>query len=440
MNDILIKYRLIHASPEYVLNFIEENKFKFRELEHLQEILYERNEPLINLAIALYGFNIKVICSIYDSGDLGLQTACMEGCLFSMKGYDTDTNHWLNSKDYISKLTKNATVSDLDSGYEINAEAQLLKTLITNPECSTEILTQFINRKWQFSEIKDSVFRYILIESISNKQSGISNEIYDSDLATALWNLTLTLDVNIDNAILLINLLDKLQLSYSTYISSEIDFLSAAKRWFAPCESETISEPINLHLFYNKAFYDYNFESPYQYLRLVVARRYTYDSDDFDKLSQIDDRPIRIAFYESFNFWKLNMEGSTDKDAQDELENIKKRYNKDGHYYLAALEKNTQLNFYLLKGSLKEIAECAKDNYLKDKTNAYNQSLFEYFKELCPPELVDELESHVVLDISEKKESSKWLKADKSDIKLKVVNSILVLCFILVLIITVRKF
>lgn len=144
----IMKYRLINASPEYVIDFIEANEFEFQHEEELQEALFQRNEPLINLALALYGNNEIVVGKLYETGNFDLQTACMAGNVFGQADYSQDENVWLGNKSYMSELVKQTSVQFTDTGVEFNNEVKLLTTLLCNHESSHELLMLFINRQY----------------------------------------------------------------------------------------------------------------------------------------------------------------------------------------------------------------------------------------------------------------------------------------------------
>lgn len=381
-----MKYRLINASPEYVLDFIEANEFIFKSEEELQEALFQRNEPLINLALALYGNNEDILCKLYESGNLDLQTACMAGKGFGPKWSSPELDAWFNDKTYILELVKESSVKFADDVLEANNETKLLATLLSNPESTHELLLLFINRQWQFAELNDSVYKYLLISMHYNKQpllfdkEGVS---IDNDLAESLWQLTETLDVNLQNTVLLINLLGRCPINDNCYISNSINILKTASRWFAPTEDETLPKSFDWYLHEHKYFGDYDFIDDYEKLRFIIASQYPYYNDDFKKLSESDDRPIRLAYYEQCDYLSLSYEGSDEENEKEEVNNISKRYNRDGHDYLLAMKNNERVGYSYLENSLLEkLVECAENNYQKDESDYFRQGLFEDFKKL----------------------------------------------------------
>ena len=384
-----MKYRLMNSSPEYVLDFIEANESIFESEEELQEALFQRDEPLINLALALYGNNEDVLCRLYESGNFDLQTACMAGKAFGHYDYCQEAEVWLGNKTYILELAKESSVQFTDTTLQVNDEARLLATLLSNPEISSELLLLFINRQWQFTGLSDSAHRYLLIDMLHNKQPLLIDKeecFRNPDPSQALWKLTEKLDVNLKNAALLTNLLEQCPLVVG-WPAASIGILQAASRWFAPNEHETLPKSfksfgcsLQEHTSYNH----YNFANYYEWLRFKIASQYPEYEDDFTKLSESNDRPIRLAFYERCNYFFL-LPPDSDKEKE-EVDNISKRYDRDGHYYLLALKNNKEVDFLMLEGLLEKLAQCAKNNYQKDKSDHQKQALLEHFKKLYKDE------------------------------------------------------
>ena len=86
--------RLKLSSPESVFEWLKKNKpkhygigkksldWKEAHSRDIENSLYERKEPLINLGLALYGLNCKVSEQIFLTGDQDLKLAVCSGPSF----------------------------------------------------------------------------------------------------------------------------------------------------------------------------------------------------------------------------------------------------------------------------------------------------------------------------------------------------------------------
>jgi hypothetical protein len=137
----LIAYKLLNSSPQVVYDFFEKPATDQKHIfsvtlvdEETEKKLITRNEPLINLAIALFGCFSEVSLQLYNNSDLDIKKAVLHG-----RGFADGLNYCCNScEEIIASLIENKQV-------------ELLKYFVSNPYLSGRILENLYCKKSFFS-------------------------------------------------------------------------------------------------------------------------------------------------------------------------------------------------------------------------------------------------------------------------------------------------
>lgn len=194
---LLREAELLAMSPESVASLLKDraNQSKDDALidvidEATERALLNRKEPLIDLAIALYGRHIKVIATLFQSAapESPIRLGCLaniglSGAMFSrfpvqLLGVDASMVNWLKS-----------------------AQGVELEALFSNHTLENSFLSAVLGRRHGYSELSDDLLCQIVTHLIQNPRmqtarsddwmDGYGEYIYSS-VFDAAWNLALT--------------------------------------------------------------------------------------------------------------------------------------------------------------------------------------------------------------------------------------------------------
>lgn len=353
-NSDYLKYWLSHASADTVFKWLREWRscpFSCR------EALFARNEPLINLGLALWVYDNKIAEQLFRNGDWTIKRAVLEGPSVRTREtrYDWGPNSWVESSGVLEEILESCCNECCDESWNALASFllnkfvrgyipeglnescveswQLLKSFLCNKHIPGEILAYLYQRSGPFEILRDHHWVTAIECTVSNP-----NTDYFA------WKLFETMPVNYSTARILAEMGQKLIMDVPPDMDMPVfmdlpvaiksmDVPAAIKRWKS--ENENISEshlsPLDLK----------KFQSPFVECRFHLTRLLYRNSEDYD-LKNSDDIALRLAYY---------------ADARiDTLEELKECFEKDkGDFLHFAIDKPEFYKNQLLR---KELRAC----------------------------------------------------------------------------------
>lgn len=175
-----LSYELMHASPEYVYKWLKKNQTNDEvDKYNIEPFLLKRNEPLINLGLALYGENPDTGFTLYKTGNDEIKKAVLAGQTFAY------SYGWLLNEDILADMIR-------------SKDLILLKHLFTNELIPDDLLIQLYEKKDLYSSLNDDDWHSILKLSLFNKRLKIIKESFPGfdNVLIAFWNLFEILPAN----------------------------------------------------------------------------------------------------------------------------------------------------------------------------------------------------------------------------------------------------
>ncbi len=334
MNKEIQSRFLEHSDPNVVYDWFEKNTYElwriFDKNPKVELILLKRNEPIIDLALALFSKNSEIRNILFDRGDSAIQKAVL-------------TNKNCNYFPELENLLK-------------EEKTEYLEILLTNTE-DRLLLVQLFERGGVFGKIKKEYWLTLLEITIKNKilkYSYSDNPEWDDDpfgmglaarLYQAVYGLFNILNVTDENAGLLANFVQKLP-----SVSSNFHFdLNASKMISKWKNKKSIQHADYLYFYENKnnwdPYYDKRFtkisgkcrvEQNYVICRTHLANFFPDFKDEFKKFEASDDIALRMAYYRNENW---NWEEKVKKLS----ENWNKYQKVDGNLFIKNIIKNISI-------------------------------------------------------------------------------------------------
>jgi len=198
-------YRLTHASQEAVYSWLEDNQPKTDETIFssdrvgLESALLSRDEPLVKLGLALYGYEQKTGSELYKRSDELLKKAVLSGTTIrrSLIG-----DSWVVSEGIMTEL--------LDA-----KNSGLLGALLSNPFVDDDLLIDLYEKKDCFEILCDEFWRELIAHTLTNIRlstpyserwmDGWTDYLY-TRVFSAGWKFFEKLPVNDESATLLARL------------------------------------------------------------------------------------------------------------------------------------------------------------------------------------------------------------------------------------------
>ena len=178
------KARLQIANPEAVYRELQQisqktpSELRFRD-DKVELALLERNEPLINLALACYGTNEDVFKAPYnfavetplDAADAAYRRGLRIGCL---------SNSSLRPARILMHFPKNLIGEAEIHHLLTNGEHAEIEALLCNPSLSTKILEELYEHTGACATIPDERWCQLVHVSRKNERIGIEKDRHDS--------------------------------------------------------------------------------------------------------------------------------------------------------------------------------------------------------------------------------------------------------------------
>ncbi|NQY63165.1 MAG: hypothetical protein HRT38_05435 [Alteromonadaceae bacterium] len=261
-------YLLKHSEPQFVFDSLEKNRrkkisFMDEDRSKLEEMLLERNDPIIDLALALYGSTPDVAYELFKRPSKELKIATLSGTQV--------LKEFLGKDDFVDRVLSDLIEED---------DTELYHPFFSNDLLPDEIIISLYEREDPFDKLDDR--DWVLCCSYTDKNKRISTPYnstwldglaeYDyNKLFSAGWNLFKTFPKTPLAANVLSNLASVLVV-HPPYDTNLIDMISRWKK-----ESDDDSDA------YDRA-------------RSYGANMIN-DSRQFEELKKSDDLALRKAYY-----------------------------------------------------------------------------------------------------------------------------------------------
>lgn len=357
-------FRLLHSSPNEVFNWLEANKpIKKKSIfdsdrEELEKALIARNEPLINLGLALFGFEANTGIALFQKEDTTIKKAVLAGTTVG-SGLG---NTWVESSGELNKL--------LD-----RFDKELLVSFIANENIKDSLLTDLYERKAPFDRLDDEKWYTLLWASIGNRRistpyddswmDGFGEYLYGRVFSTA-WKLFEVLPVDKESAALLAHLGEKLVPDKP----HDMDVLAVIKRWHIEEKDEHV---------------DY-----FELCRLAIANLIKEFEEQFKSFKDSDDIALRLSYYRRYRAHKP--------------ENVRELFEKDNDKFLDEALNNK--NLFQTEDIRDELRQCCWDykdphhdllypNIFNSRVEYYTKEHPEWFKDWDGEMPLDEVEDPI---------------------------------------------
>ena len=343
-NPVFESYWLSHANPDTVFEWLREQKPYFDFLggraDEIEKVLIERNEPLINLGLALYArLRSETALSLFRNCDATVKKALLSGpsVLSGVVGGD-----WIegNRRDEDAGVLK-----ELLQSFDV----ELLYSLLSNKDLFSQILVNLYHRGTPFVVLTDEQWLTAIGCTISNPQlsrpSGYREEIEflaPEHPCQAAWSLYKTVPVHAESARVLARLGEQLAPHGDDRVPhapSDMDVLDTIKRWKVEGDDE--------HGFFRKC-------------RAFLGRLVKDD-----KLKDSDDIALRQAYYGGAGWYRRKPE------------EVREAFEKDRDKFLGVAICN--LSFYRRNVQVRdELRRCCHDYAFKDEYHDGESWKFEF--------------------------------------------------------------
>ncbi len=357
MEQWVTRYLLENSEPNYVFEWLKNNQpesgsymFDDKERLSIETTLFDRNNPIINLGLALFGLYSEVSLKLYSKDDNTLKRAVLSGRSVGGFGYG---KWWL--KGILTELIK-------------EPDTDLVKSLLANKYLPDFILCDLFECKPPFDSICEEDWMTLCLHTSKNDRlstpydnswmDGYDEYKYERVFSTA-WKL---FDM-FPKTPFAANVLEKLgsKLLPESHEKPK-DILKIIESW-------NFGE-------------EHKLEEYFQYTRTQLARLIPYYSKEFKSFRESHDIALRKAYYFSVRYTKP--------------EEIKVDFEKDSNDFLDAALRN---KFIYVREELREALRVAcwdaPDKYSDMlQPNIFNAQV-EYWQEQQPEWFADETTGEV---------------------------------------------
>ena len=160
--------------------------------EDLEFELLSRNEPLVNIALGLFGQDLEVVKQLYETDCIDTKVACLSGLSIAQWPL------WCADRrvDYYKQV-----LSELVSTWD----QRLLVALFSNNSISQDVLLGLYKKKEPYKDLDNDYWLSLISLTAGAKalQKEFSYRYEYNDLLRSIWQLYDTFDANEGNAIML---------------------------------------------------------------------------------------------------------------------------------------------------------------------------------------------------------------------------------------------
>ncbi|MDE0185222.1 MAG: hypothetical protein OXP71_07155 [Candidatus Poribacteria bacterium] len=342
-------YWLSHSSPDAVFEWLsnQDHKDSYHQ-EEIEKSLIARNEPLINLGLALWGYEAKTGAHLFKNGDRTIKKAVMSGrsiqhqfrggLVFQVKEWEGVLNRLLDSFD-----------ENLD----------ILESYLSNEFIGDKLLVALYERQTPFDELTDEQWLKAIGRTISNPRlntpyHGLMDFFADMSyhhVFAAAWKLFETLPVNETSAFVLEILGEKL-LPEKPH---DMDVLATIRRW----DVEGSSQDSSIEVGYLGEF---------GMCRYNLARLIGTYTSEFKSLKNSDDIALRRSYYQRFR-----------PRNQEEIRELFEKEKEKQIFLNAAMEN---LNLFMSEDFRSQLRECCLEG-CKSSSGYGNLGILQSFLDKC---------------------------------------------------------
>jgi len=184
--------------------------------EDLELELLSRNEPLINIALGLFGQDLKVVKQLYSTDCIDTKVACLSGLSIA---------NWYLSGAFTTSDYYTQVLSELVSTWD----RRLLVALFGNNSISQDVLLDLYEKKEPYKDLDNDAWLSLISLTADaealQKKSSYHHEY--SNLLRSIWQLYDTFDSNERNALLLFRLTRDLE----PVMPDGMNILAVQEKW-----------------------------------------------------------------------------------------------------------------------------------------------------------------------------------------------------------------
>ena len=184
--------------------------------EDLEFELLSRNEPLVNIALGLFGQDLEVVKQLYETDCIDTKVACLSGLSIAQWPL------WCADRrvDYYKQV-----LSELVSTWD----QRLLVALFSNNSISQDVLLGLYKKKEPYKDLDNDYWLSLISLTAGAKalQKEFSYRYEYNDLLRSIWQLYDTFDSNERNALLLFRLTRDLE----PVMPDGMNILAVQEKW-----------------------------------------------------------------------------------------------------------------------------------------------------------------------------------------------------------------
>lgn len=366
MNLLFTQYKLQNASPEYVFEWLKNNVVEIHLIgddrrDELEKSLYERENKLIHLGLALYGEVPEIGYELFKSSDPVLRRAALSGR--SVKPIILGDS-WVEKEDVLPVLLEEE--KSLEKEPE---EGTLFHALLENEFIPSDILESIYKKDGIFADVDEKIWVNLVAMTALNKRmatpysstwmDGYDEYLYNSVFASA-WQLFENFPVNRHTATVLAYIGNR----FVPYAPHDMDVMAVLKRWQSQDEKE---------------------DDTYGYARTALTRILSTYTDEFKGLVDSEDMASRKGFYSTVRNPKPEqLQEWFDRDSCDFLD--------------AALYNDSIFSKDDTRSTLRSLCWNAPDTHSRMDYPNYFNAREEYFSSQHPEWFEDQWDGEVPFD------------------------------------------
>lgn len=335
-------YWLTHACADSVFEWLKKRKRRDSDRDEIiEKTLIVRNEPLIDLGLALYcKLSGETALNFYRNGDLTIKRALFAGPSVRMNITETFGNFWLDD-----------ALAEMLSSFDDNFES--LKLLFSNEFIYERTLCDLYERESPFHELTDKQWRHAIACATHNPcMDGLRYEAFDYsrlglsyDKWESAWQLFASVPVNDYFAYVMATLGETIAPRGVLFIpkaSSNLNVRQTIKRWRKADEDDEYGH--------------------YRGCRASLGRLL-----DRDELKDSDDIALRQAYYNGLA-WHLRTP-----------DDVKQTFKKDRERFLELTVENDLI--YANKEVRRAFSECCSEYFEEGHERDYEGSFSNRYHE-----------------------------------------------------------
>ena len=357
-NTDYLEYWLSHASADSVFEWLRKEQ---PQPTWCEEALIARNEPLINLGLALWGYDAKTGEHLFRNGDKTIKKAALEGCSV-MDWYMPGNPSWVESSGVLWEILQ--AYNDSDISLEADRDytpLELLASFLRNRFIRYEVLTYLYERSGYFENLTDhhwvkaigcTALNPRLRPSYEDMMDFNKHRTIDGMLRSA-WKLFETMPVDEQSARILSDIGENITTPGTPGASDIIDLPATINRWKRDNENANDVLPD-----YDKspALFD-----PFVKCRFQLAKHLPYDRKS--DLKNSDDVALRLAYYADTSI--------------DTLEEFREYFEKDKDDFLSIAIDKPEL--YRDAALRKELQKCCHTSEFENRAKRFLQEHPDWF-------------------------------------------------------------